>query len=220
MPNLFCSYFGSWRPGPAEIVFPKCFGALRIGLVEIAQQFSAPVKINPIGLDRERTFADLAFVRRGPATSEIFPVIAMTRTNAGHVTGFEIVLVQFRLDFLHQLRRFCNCRQNFTEAESPVGPCRRGGERDQPCHCQSYLLERTPASKLHDLNNLVYCVSCRMLARSARKVALPRSLSDASSARFAVARTVGSSKAKTRWLSVCPKGISRAPADIQFDVSA
>jgi hypothetical protein len=72
----------------------------------------------------------------------------------------------------------------------------------------------------HDLNNLVYCVSCRMLARSARKVALPKSSSDAFRARFAVETTVGSSKASTRWLSVCPKGISRAPADIQFDVSA
>src|SRR5438132_14182777 len=100
MPTLFCSYFGSWRPGPAEIVFPKCLGALRLGLVEIAQQFSARVKINPIGLDRERTFADLASVRRGPATSEIFPVIAMTRTTARHGAGSEIVLVQSRLDSL------------------------------------------------------------------------------------------------------------------------
>src|ERR1700737_1449109 len=72
----------------------------------------------------------------------------------------------------------------------------------------------------HDLNNLVYCVSCRMLARSARKVALPRSSSDASSARLAVATTTGSSKASTRWLSVCPKGMRRAPADIQFELSA
>src|ERR1700692_2160936 len=74
--------------------------------------------------------------------------------------------------------------------------------------------------QVHDLNSLVYCVSCRMPARSARKVALPRSSSDAFRARFAVETTVGSSKDSTRWLSVCPKGTSRAPADIQFDVSA
>src|SRR6266404_2425741 len=72
----------------------------------------------------------------------------------------------------------------------------------------------------HDRNNLVYCVSCRMLARSARKVALPRSSSDACNARLAVEATAGSNNASTRWLSVCPRGISRAPADIQFDVSA
>src|ERR1700720_2210387 len=36
----------------------------------------------------------------------------------------------------------------------------------------------------HDRNNLVYCVSCRMLARSTRKVALPRSSSDACAARL------------------------------------
>ena len=36
----------------------------------------------------------------------------------------------------------------------------------------------------------------------------------------AVAATTGSSKASTRWLSVCPSGISRAPDDIQFDTSA
>src|SRR5258708_2555493 len=72
----------------------------------------------------------------------------------------------------------------------------------------------------HDLNNLVYCVSCRMPARSARKVALPSSSSDAFSARFVVEATTGSNKASRRWLSVCPKGISRAPADIQFDITA
>src|SRR6266705_1072687 len=91
-----------------------------------------------------------------------------------------------------------------------MGPCvRRGDELRCGVH-------RTH----HDRNNLVYCVSCRMLARSVRKVALPRSSSDASSARFAVETTNGSSKASTRWLSVCPKGISRAPAEIQFEVSA
>ena len=72
----------------------------------------------------------------------------------------------------------------------------------------------------HDLNNLVYWVSCRMLARSARKAALPRSSCDASNARTAVAATTGSSKASTRWLSVCPNGTNRAPAEIQFDVNA
>ena len=90
-----------------------------------------------------------------------------------------------------------------------MGPCVRRGDA-------LYVECIAP----HDLNNLVYCVSCRMLARSARKVALPRWSSDASSARFAVATTAGSNQASTRWLSVCPKGISRAPADIQFDVSA
>src|SRR5258706_4337631 len=72
----------------------------------------------------------------------------------------------------------------------------------------------------HDLNNLVYCVSCRMLARSARKVALPRSSSDALRARLAIETTVGSSKASTCSLSVWPRGTRRAPAEIQFDVSA
>src|SRR6185295_2433590 len=50
----------------------------------------------------------------------------------------------------------------------------------------------------HDLNSLVYCVSCRMLARSARKVALPRSSSDVPSARFPTATTSGSSAASAR----------------------
>ena len=34
------------------------------------------------------------------------------------------------------------------------------------------------------------------------------------------AATTGSSRASTRWLSVCPSGMSRAPAEIQFDASA
>src|SRR6202023_2533596 len=44
----------------------------------------------------------------------------------------------------------------------------------------------------HDRNSLVYCVSCRRLARSARKVALPRSSSEASRARIAVEATAAS----------------------------
>ena len=36
----------------------------------------------------------------------------------------------------------------------------------------------------------------------------------------AVAVTTGSSAASTRWLSVCPSGINRLPAEIQFDVTA
>ena len=69
----------------------------------------------------------------------------------------------------------------------------------------------------HDLNNRVYCVSWRRLARSARKVALPRSSSRAASARVTVAATSCSSCASTRWLSVWPSGTSRLPADIQFE---
>src|SRR5260221_8859546 len=82
------------------------------------------------------------------------------------------------------------------------------------------LMDRARHNHLHDRNNLVYCVSCRRLERSARNVALPRSSSEASSARFPVETTRGSSAASKRWLSVWPKGISRAPADIQFDASA
>src|SRR6185437_6614179 len=72
----------------------------------------------------------------------------------------------------------------------------------------------------HDLNSRVYCVSWRMPARSARKVELPRSSSEAASARAPVATTIGSSAASTRWLSVCPSGTSRAPAEIQFETTA
>src|SRR3984957_13014090 len=90
-----------------------------------------------------------------------------------------------------------------------MGPCIRRGD--------AYRVHRAYP---HDLNNLIYCASCRMLARSARKVALPRSSSEASSARFPVETTIGSSSASTRWLSVCPSGTSRAPADIQFEGSA
>src|SRR5258705_11170868 len=72
----------------------------------------------------------------------------------------------------------------------------------------------------HDLNNLVYCVSCRMPARSARKVELPRASSDSCNARLAVEATAGSNNASTPWLSVCPRGISLAPADIHVDRTA
>src|SRR5262249_38737360 len=72
----------------------------------------------------------------------------------------------------------------------------------------------------HDLNSLVYCVSCRMLAMSARKVAVPRSSRLAAAARLAVAETTVSSAANTRWLSVWPSGMRRLPAEIQLDVSA
>src|ERR1700722_16952823 len=54
----------------------------------------------------------------------------------------------------------------------------------------------------HDRNSLVYWVSWRRPARSARKVALPRSSRVAASARCADAATTGSSAASTRWLSV------------------
>ncbi len=47
----------------------------------------------------------------------------------------------------------------------------------------------------------MYCVSCRALARSARKAAEPMSSSLAASARCAVAATTGSSAASTRWPS-------------------
>src|SRR6266404_5949088 len=72
----------------------------------------------------------------------------------------------------------------------------------------------------HDRNSRVYCVSWRRLARSARKVALPRSSSEDASARLAVAATSVSRLARMRWLSVCPSGTRRAPAEIQFDTSA
>ena len=62
----------------------------------------------------------------------------------------------------------------------------------------------------------MYCVSCRMPARSARKLALPRSSSEACSARLAVATTTGSSSASTRWLSVCPSGTSRGFGEAEF----
>src|SRR3954467_8468664 len=52
----------------------------------------------------------------------------------------------------------------------------------------------------HDRNNLVYCVSWRRLARSGRKVALPRSSIEACSARLAVETTTGSRAARMRWL--------------------
>jgi len=67
------------------------------------------------------------------------------------------------------------------------------------------------ARRPHDRNNLVYCVSCRMLARSARNVALPRSSSVAVKARFPVSATSGSSIASTRWLSVCPRESAARP---------
>src|SRR5579871_511229 len=72
----------------------------------------------------------------------------------------------------------------------------------------------------HDRNKRVYCVSCRMLAISARKVVLPRSSSEAAIERLAVTDTTSSSSASTRWLSVCPNGTRRAAAEIQFDATA
>src|SRR6202000_1360794 len=62
----------SWCPGPTEIVLPKRLGGVRIGLVQIAQQPPALVEIDPVGLDADRALADLAFVGRGPAATEIF----------------------------------------------------------------------------------------------------------------------------------------------------
>src|SRR5260370_24020631 len=100
----------------------------------------------------------------------------------------------------------------------PLPPCQN--ERTRSMGPRFRGDDEGNSEHLHDLNNLVYCVSCRMLARSARKVALPKSSSDAFRARFAVETTVGSSKASTRWLSVCPRGISRAPPGSQFVVSA
>src|SRR5262245_51813828 len=70
------------------------------------------------------------------------------------------------------------------------------------------------------LNSRVYWVSCRMLARSARKLAAPTSSRAVTSARAAVARTTGSSAAKMRCPSVCPSGTSRTPADTRLTASA
>src|ERR1700742_820900 len=92
----------SWCPGPAKIVFAKRFRMLRVGLVEIAEQAPALVEIDPIGLDLHRALADLAFVRRGTATAEIFPLIAVARCDAGHALGLEVVLRKLGLDFRDQ----------------------------------------------------------------------------------------------------------------------
>ena len=54
----------------------------------------------------------------------------------------------------------------------------------------------------HDRNSLVYCVSCRMLAMSARNAAPPTSASGVASARAAHPATTDSSAARTRWPSV------------------
>src|ERR1700738_1908178 len=214
MPILFSGSV-SRRPGPAELVFPESLGAPGIGLVEIAQQLSARIEIDAVGVDLDRTLADLAFIWRGPAAAEIFPVIAVARSNTGYIGGLEAVLVQFGLNFRHQFWCHSDRRQHFIKAEASLGRC-RCGECDESYQRQSGFL----AYRHHDRNNLVYCVSCRMLARSARNVALPRSSRDASSARLAVATTTGSGGARNRWASVCPSGMSLEPAEIQFDASA
>src|SRR5207344_272192 len=122
----------------------------------------------------------------GTAAAEIFPVIAVARTDAGHAPGLEMIAVELRPDFRHQLRCFRYRCQHFIESEGSIGPCRRCGERDERCESENCPLDAAPDHNPHDRNSRVYCVSCRMLARSARKVALPRSSSNASSARFAV----------------------------------
>src|SRR5262249_62421002 len=67
----------------------------------------------------------------------------------------------------------------------------------------------------HDRNSRVYCVSWRMLARSARNAAPPTSSSALSSALFAVAATTGSRAATNRSPPVRPTGPSPIPAEIQ-----
>src|SRR5437879_12415970 len=103
MPSL-CFCCGSWCPGPAKITFPKRLCALRADLVEVTPQFSARVEIDPIGLDPQGTGTDLAFVRRGPATSKVGPMAAVARADARHVFGLEIILVQLCLHFSSQLQ--------------------------------------------------------------------------------------------------------------------
>src|SRR5262249_56131336 len=62
------------------------------------------------------------------------------------------------------------------------------------------------------LNSRVYWVSCRMLARSARKLAAPTWSRPVTSARAAVARTTGSRAARARRPTVCPRREKRTPA--------
>src|ERR1700751_3966276 len=120
--------------------------------------------------------------------SEVLSLLSSLRTQGPITTG------------THYDRRSLPPRQ--PERTRSMGPPRfRGGDG---------LKHQVHPAHPHDLNNRVYCVSCRRLARSARKVELPRSSSEASSARLPVETTTGSSNASMRWLSVCPSGISRA----------
>src|SRR5205823_4605210 len=165
-------------PFPAEIVFSEGFRAFRIGLVGIAERLSARIEIDAVGLDPDRSLADLAFIWRGAAATEIVPVVAVARRDAREVSGLEAVLVEFGLDFHHQLRRLGDRRQHLTKTKGALGPRWRGKcDQSQPCH------RPLRACRHHDRNSLVYWVSWRRLARSARKVALPRSSSEACSAR-------------------------------------
>ena len=59
-----------------------------------------------------------------------------------------------------------------------------------------------PVRIAHERNSLVYWVSCRMLARSARNAALPSPSSGVIRARAAAAATTASRPASTRWPSV------------------
>src|SRR5262249_51367857 len=68
----------------------------------------------------------------------------------------------------------------------------------------------------HDRNNLVYCVSCAMDAKSTMIAAEPRSSIVASLA-FALADSIaGSSSAMACCPSICPRGMSLTPAFTRF----
>src|ERR1700712_1904439 len=68
----------------------------------------------------------------------------------------------------------------------------------------------------HERNNLVYWVSCRMAARSDRKVHPPRSSRVASLVFAATPSIAGSSAASTRSPAVWPSGTRRTAADIRL----
>src|SRR6185437_2371836 len=80
--------------------------------------------------------------------------------------------------------------------------------------------QRAVRRACHERNSLVYWVSWRSEAMSARKAQPPMSSRVAARVSAATRRTAGSSAASTATPTLCPSGTSRTAAEIRLDVKA